>query len=308
MLYMNTQQFEPLTLDTIKQMIRDEFDYIGYSEPCLIKNIKSIEKADSNSLVWCSPNRSDKQNVIENTSALLIICDSSVKFSDTLVSKKGFIIVENPKLVFTRLVRTICSEQIKPGIHPSATIHHEAKISKTAYIGPNSYIGKCEVGDYSVLHGNNFVYDGTTIGEKVVIEAGAILGAEGFGLAKSTDGIWERFPHIGGLEIHDNVEIGAATTIDRGTLENTVIGKGTKISKSVHISHNVIIGKNCLITGSASIAGSTRIGDDVWISPNSTILNKLSIGNNVFISVGATVTQNIGDNQQAIGRKILPKK
>ena len=70
MLYMNTQQFEPLTLDTIKQMIRDEFDYIGNSESCVIKNIKSIEKADSNSLVWCSPDRSDKQNVIENTSAV----------------------------------------------------------------------------------------------------------------------------------------------------------------------------------------------------------------------------------------------
>jgi len=304
---MTSQPFKPLSLDDIKQKMLVEFEFKGNAGIGLVTHVKSIDKADNDSMVWCSPDLEDKQEKIVGTKASLIICDDSIDFEDQLLSEKAFFIVENPRLAFSRLVRNIISANIEPGIHPTATIHPEAKISSSSKIGPNSYVGKCIIGENTVLHGNNYVYDGTMIGNNVVIEAGAILGAEGFGLSKTDSGEWERFPHIGGLEIHDYVEIGAGTTIDRGTLENTVIGEGSKVSKSAHISHNVEIGKNCLITGCVSIAGSTKIGDNVWISPNATILNKLNIGNNVFISIGATVTQDIKDNHQAIGRKILPK-
>lgn len=296
-----------LSLKDLEEKLTEEYKFYGSREIEYVDNIKNILLADEHSIVWCSPNIEEKRRLVEDTEARVIICDDSIEFTDELLDKKAFIVVSNPKLAFTRLVRSITSNEYKPGIHESATIHPEAEISDTAYIGPNTYIGKCKVGERSVLQGNNFVYDNTLIGQDVVIEAGAILGAEGFGLAKTDEGKWERFPHIGGLEIHDQVEIGAATTIDRGALDNTVIGEGTKISKSAHISHNVRIGKNCLITGCVTISGSTVIGDNVWISPNATILNKLNIGNNVFISVGAVVTQDIKDDFQALGRKILPK-
>ncbi|RNC83667.1 MAG: UDP-3-O-(3-hydroxymyristoyl)glucosamine N-acyltransferase [Balneola sp.] len=284
-----------------------EFIFQGSENFDFLDNVRSIDNANERSLVWCSPNREDKQKLVEQTEARVIICDESIELTSDLLERKGFFIVKNPKLAFSRLLRAIIPSNFKPGIHESSTIHPEAVISKTAHIGPNSYIGKCVIGDDTVLHGNNYVYNGTKIGNHVLIEAGAILGAEGFGMAKTEHGTWERMPHLGGLEIADWVEVGAATTIDRGTLENTVIKEGTKISKSVHISHNVQIGTNCLITGCVSIAGSTTIGNDVWISPNATILNKINIGNNVFISLGATVTQDIKDNFQALGRKILPK-
>ncbi len=298
---------DKFTLEHLKQNLSVEFDFHGNADIDYADNFKSISEADNHSVVWCSPTREDKQELVEKTKAKLIICDDSIDLTEELLKEKAFFVVKNPKLAFARLMRNIASEKFEPGIHETATIHPEAKIAKSAYVGPNTYIGKCTIGENSILHGNNFVYDGTTIGNEVVIEAGAILGAEGFGLAKTDDGAWERLPHIGGLEIHDRVEIGAGTTIDRGTLDNTVIGEGTKISKSAHISHNVKIGKNCLITGCVAISGSTTIGDNVWISPNATILNKLTIGNNVFISLGATVTQDIKDNFQALGRKILPK-
>ncbi|MAO65799.1 MAG: UDP-3-O-(3-hydroxymyristoyl)glucosamine N-acyltransferase [Balneola sp.] len=298
---------DKFTLEDLKQNLLVDFDFRGNADIDFVDNVKSISEANEHSVVWCSPDREDKQELVEKTKAHLIICDDSIQFTDALLKEKGFFVVKNPKLAFTRLLRNIASENFEPGIHQTATIHPEAEIADSVYVGPNSYIGKCTIGENSILHGNNFVYDGTSIGNGVVIEAGAILGAEGFGLAKTDEGAWERFPHIGGLEIHDRVEIGAGTTIDRGTLDNTIIGEGTKISKSAHISHNVRIGKNCLITGCVAISGSTTIGDNVWISPNATILNKLTIGNNVFISMGATVTQDIKDNFQALGRKILPK-
>ena len=304
---MNNSQIKPHSVEDIKQKMLVEYTFQGKIDLHPIQNVKSIENADEGSLAWCSPDREDKEAVIKATKASIIICDPTVSLTKEQLSSKGFFIVENPKLAFSRLLRNIINEEIKSGLHSTATIHPDAVIAESAYVGPNTYIGKCEVGENTVLHGNSFVYDGTKIGKNVVIEAGAILGAEGFGMAKTEKGNWERFPHIGGLEIHDFVEIGAGTTIDRGSLGNTIIGEGTKVSKSAHISHNVVIGKNCLITGCVSIAGSTKIGNNVWISPNATILNKLNIGNNVFISIGATVTQDIKDNHQAIGRKILPK-
>lgn len=298
---------DKFTLDELKQNLPVDFEFRGNAEISFVENFKSISDADSHSVVWCSPTRDDKQELVEKTNAKLIICDDSIDFTPKLLEEKGFFVVKNPKLAYSRLLRNMAGEKFEPGIHQTATIHPEAEIAASAYIGPNTYIGKCTIGENTILHGNNFVYKGTTIGNDVVVEAGAILGAEGFGLAKTEEGAWERLPHIGGLEIHDRVEIGAGTTIDRGTLDNTVIGEGTKISKSAHISHNVRIGKNCLITGCVVISGSTTIGNDVWISPNASILNKLTIGNNVFISLGATVTQDIKDNFKALGRKILPK-
>ena len=127
-------------------------------------------------------------------------------------------------------------------------------------------------------------------------------------MVQDENGKWERFPQIGGLVIEDDVEIGAASTIDRGTLMNTMIGRGTKISKVVHISHNVIVGKDTLITGGALISGSTRIGDQVWIGPNASILNKISIGNRAFIGIGAVVTQDVPAGYRAIGNRVLPGK
>tara|TARA_R110001599_G_scaffold150929_2_gene335185 strand:- start:41520 stop:42422 length:903 start_codon:yes stop_codon:yes gene_type:complete len=298
---------EKLTLEDINEKLSVSFKFKGNNELEYVDNFKSILDADEYSIVWCSPDKENKLELISQTAAKLIICDNTVQLNASLLEEKGFIIVENPKLAFTRLMRSVFPVNSETGIHKSATIHPDAQIASSAYVGPNTYVGKCKIGKNTVLQGNNYVYDNTTIGDEVVIEAGAILGAEGFGMAKTDEGKWERLPHIGGLEIHDHVEVGAATTIDRGTLDNTVIGAGTKISKSVHISHNVQIGKDCLITGCVAIAGSTTIGDNVWISPNATLLNKLKIGNNVFISVGATVTQDIKDNFQALGRKILPK-
>lgn len=296
-----------ITLDELTDMLSGDYEIHGNSEVGSIDNFKSITDADERSIVWCSPSGDNKQQLVEETSARVVICDKSIHLTQGLLNQKCFIVVNNPKLVYSRLLRAVVSADVSPGIHETAVVHEEAQVSDSAYIGPNTYIGKCTIGDNTILHGNNFVYDGTVIGNDVVIEAGAILGAEGFGLAKDDDGSWERMPHIGGLEIHDRVEIGAGTTIDRGTMDNTVIGAGTKISKSAHVSHNVRIGKNCIITGCVAISGSTTIGDNVWISPNATLLNKLTIGNDVFISVGATVTQDIKDCYQALGRKVLPR-
>ncbi len=295
------------SVQEILDRIHTDYEFQGNSSIDYLDNIRSISDANEHSIVWCHPKREDKQQLIEKTAGRLIICDHSINRTSRLLKEKGFILVDNPKLTLSRLMKTIYDGRSDPGIHTTTTVHPDACIAGSAFIGPNCFIGMCTVGEDVIIHGNCFLYDGTTVGNNVVIEAGVILGAEGFGFAQNEKDEWERVTHIGGLEIHDDVEIGAGTTIDRGTLDNTIIGKGTKVSKSVHISHNVKIGKDCLITGCSTIAGSTTVGDRVWISPNATVLNKLSIGNDVFISAGAVVSHDIPDGFQALGRKVLPR-
>lgn len=303
----NSPMITPSLLNDILASLSDEYERVGSSENHRIEQVCSIEQATSNSIVWCHPSRPEKAKAIEDTLAQVVICDRGIEWDGTVQPEKTLIKVEDPKRVFTRLVRQMMSGAYAPGIHATSTVHPEADIHESVHIGPNCYVGKCVIGEGSQIHGNSFIYDGVQLGKEVVIEASVVLGAEGFGLANTEEGGWERFPHLGGLVIGDRVEVGAGSTIDRGAIQDTIIGEGTKISKQVHISHNVQVGKHCLITGGVSIAGSTVVGDFVWISPGVTILNKVRIGNHAFIAIGATVTQSIPDYYQAIGRKIIPK-
>tara|TARA_B100000575_G_scaffold294609_1_gene312095 strand:+ start:3500 stop:4405 length:906 start_codon:yes stop_codon:yes gene_type:complete len=298
---------EPTLLSDLLARLSDDYERLGSSKNHRIEEVCSIEDASTSSIVWCNPARADKNEVIAASLANVVICDGEVEWDETVQPEKTLIKVKDPKRVFSRLVRQMMSQQYKGGIHTSSTVHPEAEIHPSAYIGPHCNIGKCVIGEWSQIHGNTFIYDGVQVGSEVVIEASVVLGAEGFGFANTEEGEWEQFPHLGGVIIHDRVQIGAGSTIDRGAIKDTVIGEGTKISKQVHISHNVQVGKYCLITGGVSIAGSTVVGDFVWISPGATILNKVKIGDHVFVAIGAVVTQSIPDHHQAIGRKIIPK-
>lgn len=302
---------QPFFLDNLLEVLRGAYSREGSADNYRLDLVASIDdkKYDpgKKAITWCHPSANNKQEIVEKTQATVIVCDESIELSSKVQSTKSLIKVVDPKLAFTRMTRSITVDQNELGVHSSCVVHPEAEIDPSASIGPNCTIGKCVIGARTNIHGNCFLYDGVIIGDEVVIEAGVVLGAEGFGLAKTSQGAWERFPHLGGVRLSNRVEVGAGSTIDRGAIQDTFIGEGTKISKAVHISHNVKIGKHCLITGAVSIAGSTTIGDHVWLSPGVTILNKLSIGDHAFVAIGATVTQSIPDHYQAIGQKIIPK-
>ena len=123
------------------------------------------------------------------------------------------------------------------------------------------------------------------------------IGGTGFGYEKNTDGEFELFPHIGGVRIEKNVDIGANTCIDRGTLGNTIIGAGSKIDNLVHIAHNVKIGRNCAIIAHSMIGGSTVINDNCWVAPSACVRDGISIGSNSIIGLGSVVVKPIPDNE-----------
>ena len=183
---------------------------------------------------------------------------------------------------------------------PNQKNFKKVKFGSNVLIGKNVKIGNNYViiGSRCII-GNNVIIKNSFIGDNVRVLDGAVIGKKGFGFFpeknKNT-----RYPHIGMVIIHDNVEIGCNNTIDRGSLSNTIIGKNTFLDNQVHIAHNVNIGSNCIITGQVGFAGSSTIGNNVSIGGQAGISGHLKIGNNVQIGGGSGVVKNITDNSKVM--------
>lgn len=265
-----------------------------------IKTFKSVLSADPDSLVFVASSTFQKDYLIRETKAITILCDSVPKDVDAYKGK-CLLITNNPKLVFAKIVDEALRQDICWGIHPTAVIHPEAKIHPNTLIGPFVHIGKSEIGEGTVIHSNVSIYDNVTIGKYAIIDSGTVIGAAGFGYVKDENSIPIPFPQLGGVIIGDNVEIGANVCIDRGALENTMIGDDTKIDNLSHIAHNDKIGERLIITAGVIISGSTVIGDEAWLAPNCSIMQKLQIGNNVCVGLGASVIRNIKSQTTVFG-------
>lgn len=209
------------------------------------------------------------------------------------VSLKNIIQVENPRLAII-LIATLFKpyfSQNKPSISNRAVIHPEAKIGRNVVIMDNAVLGKCTIGDYTVIYPNVVIYDGVQIGSFCEINANTTLGAEGMGSERYADGKIIRFPHFSNLIIKDNVFIGPNVTISRGVLTPTVIESGCTINALVHIAHNAYIGQNAVISMGAIICGSVEIGKNCSLAPNSTIRDGVTIADNTTVGMGAVVTK-----------------
>ena len=179
-------------------------------------------------------------------------------------------------------------------------------------IGKNVKIGSnCSIGHNTIIESNVVIGDNCSIGSNVIIRNtliknnvsildGCVLGKKGFGFFPSKNGNI-RYPHIGIVIIEDNCEIGCGSTIDRGSLSNTIIGKNTFLDNQVHIAHNNKIGNNCIIAGQVGFAGSSTLGNNVMIGGQAGISGHLKVGNNVQIGGGSGVIKDIPDNSKVMG-------
>ena len=196
-----------------------------------------------------------------------------------------------------------------PGIHSTATVN--SPIPESASIGANVVIGAgvtlgenvtilpgcvlgdgVSIGDDSLLYPNCVIYDRCVVGRRAIIHGGAVIGADGFGFAKDGDH-WVKIPQIGRVVIGDDVEIGANTSIDRGALDDTVIGNDVKLDNQIQIAHNVTIGDHSAMAGCVGIAGSTKVGRRCTVGGAGMIIGHLEIADDVHISAGTMVTKNL---------------
>ncbi len=289
-----------LYLKDIQPFLDKNFVLVGNVD-FYFTNIQAAENVNKETLDWVNPIKNNKLDYILNSPAPVILCEKSIQDTIPLQTHKCLIFVENPKMTFLRIANKLFVKPSSGGINQLAEIHSEAEIANNIYIGPNTYVGKCKIGAGSVIHGNCFLYDNVTVGKNVVIHANTVIGADGFGYQRNEDGSFEKFPHIGGVIIEDDVEIGANTCIDRGALGNTIIRKGAKIDNLVHVAHNVDIGQNTAVIANAMIGGSVIVGENTWIAPSVSIRDQVTIGNNVTIGMSSLVTKSIPDDEVWIG-------
>jgi UDP-3-O-[3-hydroxymyristoyl] glucosamine N-acyltransferase len=223
------------------------------------------------------------------------------------------IVCKDPYAYFARVSALLNPPgEVVPGIHASAVLAPDAGVAPTAHIGPGCVIergarvadgasvgagcvlGKgASIGPHTRLHPRVTVYAGCTVGARSIIHSGAVIGADGFGFAPEA-GKWLKIPQIGRVVIGDDVEIGANTTIDRGAIEDTVIGDGVKLDNQVQIGHNCRIGAHTAIAGCVGIAGSTTIGRHCMIGGAAMIGGHLSIADRVIVAGSTVVTKSIG--------------
>jgi UDP-3-O-[3-hydroxymyristoyl] glucosamine N-acyltransferase len=242
-------------------------------------------------------------------------------------SKKTLIKVPNARIAFAKVLPLFFPEpQFLPGVHETAVVSKSAQIHSSAHIGPHCVIGEnvkiaagvvlqggnhiganCVLGERSHLFPNVVLYSATQLGQRVRIHASSVIGSDGFGYV--LDGaIHRKVPQIGNVILHDDVEIGANVTIDRGALGPTVIGKGTKIDNLVQIGHNVQIGENCLIVAQVGIAGSTRLGHYTTLAGQVGLAGHLKIGSKVIVAAQSGVMNNIGDGEKWFGYPAQPDR
>jgi UDP-3-O-[3-hydroxymyristoyl] glucosamine N-acyltransferase len=258
----------------------------------------------------------------EQSAASAIIVDTV--FGPT---SKTLIRVPSARIAFAQVLGLFFPEpDLAGGVHPTAAIAGSAKIDPTAWIGPHCVVGEeVRIGPRCVLHGGNHVgsqtvleagtqlfpqvviYPRTQIGQRVRIHAGSVIGADGFGYVLD-GGIHRKVPQIGQVVIHDDVEIGANVTIDRGALGPTIIGRGTKIDNLVQIAHNVTFGEHCLVIAQAGIAGSTKIGNYVILAGQAGLAGHLKIGNRVTVAAQSGVMHDIPDGDKWFGSPAQPDR
>jgi len=290
-----------INIDELVSSIGGAFVLLGKRDRC-VSAASPIDEADSDAVTFCNKKFPESLQMIRNTRAGVVICPDDLSFTEDDIRDRTLILVSDPRLAFMRIMRRHFANQGPTGCMSSAAVIDEAaRIHPSVCIGPNSYIGACEIGDNSVIYGNAYIYSGTVIGKNVVIHAGVVIGSEGQGFHRNESGELEKFPQIGGVVIEDDVEIGSNTSINRGAMGNTVVGQGTKIGHLCSIAHGVTIGKHCIIASHSMLGGSSKIGDYCQVSLAGRIRNGARVGRNVLVGLGAIVTSDVGDNKIVYG-------
>jgi len=234
--------------------------------------------------------------------------------------ERVFFVTEKPYNSFVKLVNHLFpAKKITPGIHSSAVISPSAHVDPTAHIGPHvivdagahigprvvmhagAWVGEsAKVGEDSILYGGVKIYHESILGKRNIIHAGAVIGSDGFGFIPDKTSLL-KIPQIGRAILHDDVEVGANSTIDRGTIEDTVIGRGTKIDNLVQIGHNSKLGENCILCAFVGVSGNTTIGNNVLLAGQVGTKGHMKIGDNTQIGAQSGVSKDIPANSKVKG-------
>jgi len=279
-----------------------------------IHSVAPIKAARSGEISFVANKVYEKH--IATTSASALVLDPG-----TPCSRLPTIRHKNPYLIFARIIDLLYPEKapLVPGRDATAVIYPDTNIEPSSAIGPlchimhgsrigancqlvsSVYVGEnVTVGDNCIFYPGVRIMNDCRIGSNIIIHPGAVIGSDGFGFAKSDRGL-KKIKQVGWVEIEDDVEIGANTTIDRGAIGPTRIGSGTKIDNLVQVAHNVEIGRNCIIVSQVGISGSTKIGDGVVLAGQVGLVGHIEIGDGVQIGAQSGVSKSVAAGKIVFG-------
>jgi len=272
---------------------------VGFGD-AVIDSVADLETAVAGEISYVEDDKFFAAASASRASCVLIPKDAPV-VHDSIIE------VKHPKLAFALIAKLLHPPATRePTIHPTAVVAESASVDLTVYVGPNACIGEgarvgagsrieagvvigynVTIGNDCVLHPNVVLYDGVSVGDRVVLHAGACIGADGFGYVRDDMG-YHKFPQIGTVVIENDVEIGAHTCIDRAALGTTRIGSGTKLDNLVHVGHNCDIGQRVVIAAQTGISGSVTIEDDCVIG------GQVGFGDHIRVQSGAVIGSKAG--------------
>jgi UDP-3-O-[3-hydroxymyristoyl] glucosamine N-acyltransferase len=290
------------------------------NDEVLIERIRTIDEAAEGDLTFLANPK--YRTMLKDTRASAILAPPG-----TDCENKNLIIVNDPYIALGKLLTLFYpDESILPclsrfafiedgayvssdaAVHPGVTVCKGARIERGVVLYPGVYVG-CDVriDENSIIYPNVSIYRKCLIGKRVIIHAGAVVGSDGFGFANpGLDNM--KIPQVGIVQIDDDVEIGANTTIDRATLGKTWIKRGVKIDNLVQIAHNVVIGEYSVIVSQVGIAGSTKIGKSVIIGGQAGLVGHITIGDNVIIGGKSGVHEDVSPGHTVSGSPHMPHK
>ncbi|TDY00123.1 UDP-3-O-(3-hydroxymyristoyl)glucosamine N-acyltransferase [Thiohalophilus thiocyanatoxydans] len=291
---------------TLQQLARHAGGRVVGDDDIVIDSVATLNNARPGSITFLT-SPSYRQYLGDTRASAVILSESDLEHCPV-----SALVVDDPYVSYARLANLLYpAERPALGVHPAAVIDKSVHIPDSVSIGPHCYIGPSvklgenvslgpgcvlesgvEIGEKCYLHANVTVQRDCVIGKQAVIHPGVIIGSDGFGQAND-NGIWIKIPQIGKVVIGDDVEIGANTTIDRGAIDDTIIGDNVKLDNLIQVAHNVRIGAYTVIASSTAIAGSVQIGCHCMIAGAVAIAGHIEIADNVTITGMSLVTHTI---------------
>jgi len=275
-------------------------DFLGKKlrgEDLAVFGVSSLDAIKANTLTFMNHFTEDNKRKLDGSSNFLLLCRE-----DLLGKFKGsYIVVENPRLDFAKIINNFFSRKKPPEIHKTAIIETK-KIGKNVSIGAYSIIGEnVEIGDNTYIGNNVTIQGNTSLGKNCKIKSGAVIGEDGFGFERDENGLPVQFNSMGYIQIGNDVFLGSNSSIELGSIDGTVISDNVKIDDLVQIGHNCAIGDSTLVMAGVVLCGGVRIGSHCWIAPGTYVRQKVKIGNNSMTGLGSIVVKDVVDNSLVFG-------
>lgn len=272
-------------------------DYFGTH--IMIQGISSLNNAKEYTISWTKSGRTHKIENISYADKMLFVGDRNDSFEKN--GNYHVILCDHPKEIFFEIVNKFFVQEEQVKICSDAIVCSN-RIGKNVSIGHHCFIGEdVEIQDCVTIKNNVSIECPAVIGKGSIIHSGVVIGGDGFGYYENEQGIHKKVPHLGGVIIGQAVEIGANSCIDRGTIDDTVIGDNVKIDNLCHIAHNVNIGNNSMVIALSLLGGSSVLEENAYIAPGVTVRNQIRIGKNAIIGMGSVVTKSIEADKVVMG-------